>query len=82
MVPQEPIARPSDLRDISFEDNLSETLSRTPFLIGYTLTIEYIYFLAKQCFRIASYFQTMKQKVLTLIESPRKAKKEAKLAAA
>jgi hypothetical protein len=29
-----------------------------------------------------SYFQTMKQKVLSLIESPRKAKKEAKLAAA
>ena len=29
-----------------------------------------------------SYFQTMKQKVLTLIESPRKAKKAAKLAAA
>ena len=28
------------------------------------------------------YFQTMKQKVLSLIESPRKAKKEAKLAAA
>ena len=27
------------------------------------------------------YFQTMKQKVLSLIESPRKAKKEAKLAA-
>lgn len=29
-----------------------------------------------------SYFQTMKQKVLSLIESPRKVKKEAKLAAA
>jgi DDE superfamily endonuclease len=29
-----------------------------------------------------SYFQTMRQKVLSLIESPRKAKKEAKLAAA
>ena len=29
-----------------------------------------------------SYFQTMKQKVLSLIESARKAKKEAKLAAA
>jgi transposase len=29
-----------------------------------------------------SYFQTMKQKVLSLIESPRKAKKAAKLAAA
>jgi hypothetical protein len=29
-----------------------------------------------------SYFQTMRQKVLALIESPRKAKKEAKLAAA
>jgi hypothetical protein len=28
------------------------------------------------------YFQTMRQKVLSLIESPRKAKKEAKLAAA
>jgi hypothetical protein len=29
-----------------------------------------------------SYFQTMRQRVLSLIESPRKAKKEAKLAAA
>ena len=29
-----------------------------------------------------SYFQTMRRKVLSLIESPRKAKKEAKLAAA
>ena len=29
-----------------------------------------------------SYFQTMRHKVLSLIESPRKAKKEAKLAAA
>jgi transposase len=28
------------------------------------------------------YFQTMRQKVLSLIDSPRKAKKEAKLAAA
>src|SRR6266566_1581180 len=38
-VPRLPIARPSDLRDISFETGFHVPCMRTPLLMGYALTI-------------------------------------------